>query len=88
MLIITLIITLTTPPPPLSLQVPTASTIVEGAPALNRVSWTNTGSQITVGDDVGRVHIYDVGEVCVEGRGLHINFYKMVKVLKSAKILW
>ena len=44
-------------------QVPTASAIVDGSPALNRVSWTPSGQQITVGDDMGKVWIYDVGEV-------------------------
>ncbi|KAK4294141.1 hypothetical protein Pmani_033210 [Petrolisthes manimaculis] len=43
-------------------EVPTASTVVEGNPALNRVSWTNSGQQITVGDDMGKIWIYDVGE--------------------------
>ncbi|KAF2363725.1 WD40 repeat [Trinorchestia longiramus] len=43
-------------------EAPAASTVVDGAPALNRVSWTHSGNQITVGDDSGRVHIYDVGE--------------------------
>ncbi|KAK7066838.1 Cytoplasmic dynein 1 intermediate chain 2 [Halocaridina rubra] len=43
-------------------EVPTASTYVEGNPALNRVSWTNSGQQITVGDDMGKIWIYDVGE--------------------------
>nr|XP_053655375.1 cytoplasmic dynein 1 intermediate chain-like isoform X10 [Cherax quadricarinatus] len=43
-------------------EVPTASTVVEGSPALNRVSWTNSGQQITVGDDMGKIWIYDVGE--------------------------
>lgn len=36
---------------------------VDGSPALNRVSWTPNGQQITVGDDMGKVWIYDVGEV-------------------------
>nr|XP_027231527.1 cytoplasmic dynein 1 intermediate chain-like isoform X22 [Penaeus vannamei] len=43
-------------------EVPTASTYVDGNPALNRVSWTNSGQQITVGDDMGKIWIYDVGE--------------------------
>ncbi|XP_076031641.1 cytoplasmic dynein 1 intermediate chain short wing isoform X38 [Oratosquilla oratoria] len=46
----------------LDTEVPTASTFIEGCPALNRVSWTNSGQQITVGDDVGKIWIYDVGE--------------------------
>ena len=44
-------------------EVPTCTTYVDGNPALNRVSWTNSGQQITVGDDMGKVWIYDVGEV-------------------------
>lgn len=43
-------------------EVPIVTTVVEGAPALNRVSWTASGQQITVGDDMGKIWIYDVGE--------------------------
>lgn len=50
-------------------EVPIASTIVEGSPALNRVSWTNSGQQITVGDDMGKIWIYDVGEQLAIPRG-------------------
>lgn len=42
---------------------PTASALVEGAPALNRVSWTPSGLHVTVGDDMGKIWVYDVGEV-------------------------
>lgn len=44
-------------------EVPTASAMVEGAPALNRVSWTPSGLHVTVGDDMGKIWVYDVGEV-------------------------
>lgn len=43
-------------------EVPTASAVVEGAPALNRVSWTPSGLHVTVGDDMGKIWVYDVGE--------------------------
>lgn len=43
-------------------EVPTASVIVEGAPALNRISWTPSGLHVTIGDDSGRVYVYDVAE--------------------------
>lgn len=43
-------------------EVPTASAMVEGAPALNRVSWTPSGLHVTVGDDMGKIWVYDVGE--------------------------
>ncbi|XP_054164371.1 cytoplasmic dynein 1 intermediate chain 2-like isoform X2 [Oppia nitens] len=43
-------------------ELPTASTIVDGNPALNRIVWNNAGNQVVVGDDVGKIWIYDVGE--------------------------
>lgn len=45
------------------LQVPTASTTVEGNPALNRVRWAHSGKEIAVGDSDGQILVYDVGEV-------------------------
>nr|CAD7454623.1 unnamed protein product [Timema tahoe] len=36
-------------------EVPVASVIVEGASALNRVSWTPSGLHVTVGDDMGKI---------------------------------
>lgn len=47
-------------------ELPTASTIVEGQPSLNRLLWTPSGNQVVVGDDIGQIHIYDVGEVSIE----------------------
>lgn len=43
-------------------ELPTVSVMVDGNPALNRVIWTPSGHQVAVGDDFGRVYIYDVGE--------------------------
>ncbi|XP_021940522.1 cytoplasmic dynein 1 intermediate chain-like isoform X8 [Zootermopsis nevadensis] len=43
-------------------EVPTATALVEGSPALNRVSWTPSGLHVTVGDDMGKIWVYDVGE--------------------------
>lgn len=53
-------------------ELPTASTHIEpmsGAdskvmqPSLNKLIWTPSGNQVVVGDDVGRIHIYDIGDV-------------------------
>lgn len=46
-------------------EVPTASVLVQDlAPlALNRVSWTPNGNQVIAGDDNGKIHLYDIGEV-------------------------
>ncbi|CAB4064428.1 DYNC1I [Lepeophtheirus salmonis] len=43
-------------------EVSEASVIVDGSPALNRVSWTQSGLHVTVGDDTGKIWVYDVGE--------------------------
>ncbi|XP_015183567.1 PREDICTED: cytoplasmic dynein 1 intermediate chain-like isoform X14 [Polistes dominula] len=43
-------------------EVPVASVIVDGNPALNRVSWTPSGLHVTVGDDTGKIWVYDVAE--------------------------
>ncbi|XP_055538197.1 cytoplasmic dynein 1 intermediate chain isoform X8 [Wyeomyia smithii] len=43
-------------------EVPTASVVVEGQPALNRVSWTPSGLHVTVGDESGHIYVYDVAD--------------------------
>lgn len=43
-------------------EVPAASVVVDGNPALNRVSWTPSGLHVTVGDDTGKIWVYDVAE--------------------------
>ncbi|XP_035918793.1 cytoplasmic dynein 1 intermediate chain isoform X7 [Anopheles stephensi] len=43
-------------------EVPTASITVDGQPALNRVSWTPSGLHVTVGDEAGRIYVYDVAD--------------------------
>ncbi|XP_046744327.1 cytoplasmic dynein 1 intermediate chain-like isoform X22 [Diprion similis] len=43
-------------------EVPAASVIVDGCPALNTVSWTPSGLHVTVGDDTGKIWVYDVAE--------------------------
>lgn len=43
-------------------EVPSVSIMVDGSPALNRVSWMPNGLYLTVGDDSGKLYIYDVAE--------------------------
>nr|SVE75672.1 EOG090X03UT [Daphnia hispanica] len=43
-------------------EVPVTSINVDGNPALNRVKWTQSGLNLTVGDDNGRIWVYEVGE--------------------------
>jgi len=44
------------------MEVPTASIVVAGAPALNRVSWTPSGLHVCIGDEAGKLYVYDVAE--------------------------
>ncbi|XP_052320192.1 dynein, cytoplasmic 1, intermediate chain 2a-like isoform X1 [Oncorhynchus keta] len=47
-------------------EVPSASVVVDGSPALNRVRWAHSGREIATGDSDGQVLVYDVGEqICV-----------------------
>ncbi|PSN45580.1 Cytoplasmic dynein 1 intermediate chain [Blattella germanica] len=64
-------------------EVPTASAIVEGCPALNRVSWTPSGLHVTVGDDMGKIWVYDVGEQLAQPR--HDEWSKFVYTLQELK---
>jgi dynein intermediate chain len=43
-------------------EIPTASVVIDGQPALNRVSWHSSGQIVTVGDDTGKVYVFDVAE--------------------------
>uniref|UniRef100_H2YZR2 Uncharacterized protein n=1 Tax=Ciona savignyi TaxID=51511 RepID=H2YZR2_CIOSA len=44
-------------------EVPVVSTIIDSAPAINKLRWNSTGNHIAIGDSTGRVHLCDVGEV-------------------------
>jgi dynein intermediate chain len=54
----------------ISVQVPSASVIVDGRPALNQCRWHQGGHHISVGDNTGHVHVFEVGEVRVGYSGL------------------
>nr|CAG4647794.1 EOG090X03UT [Moina brachiata]SVE92931.1 EOG090X03UT [Moina brachiata] len=43
-------------------EVPVTSIVVDGNPALNRVKWTQSGMNLTVGDDTGKIWVYELGE--------------------------
>lgn len=44
-------------------ELATASTTVDGQPSLNKLIWTQSGNQVVVGSDDGRIYMYDVGDV-------------------------
>ncbi|XP_071444751.1 cytoplasmic dynein 1 intermediate chain isoform X5 [Hetaerina americana] len=64
-------------------EVPTASATVEGGPALNRISWTPLGDHVTVGDDFGKIWVYEVGEQLAQPR--HDEWTKLVYTLQELK---
>ncbi|XP_061389718.1 cytoplasmic dynein 1 intermediate chain-like [Musca vetustissima] len=41
---------------------PIISTMLNGQPALNRISWLYSGKHIAIGDIDGKLHIYDIDE--------------------------
>lgn len=64
-------------------EVPTASVVVDGAPALNKVRWNQNGHQIAVGDDQGKITLYDVNENYANPRS--DDWSKFVRVLQDLK---
>lgn len=64
-------------------ELPTVSTVVDGAPALNRVIWTPSGHQVAVGDDMGKIWVYDVGEQLASPRS--DEWTKFVQTLQELK---
>lgn len=49
-------------------EVPIAGVIVDGMPALNKVSWSPNGQYLTAGDDSGKIWVYEVGEAISQPR--------------------
>ena len=49
-------------------EVPIAGVVVDGMPALNRVSWSPNGQYLTAGDDLGKIWVYEVGEALCQPR--------------------
>ena len=64
-------------------EVPTATLLVDGAPALNKLRWNQSGQQIAVGDDQGKISLYDVNESYANPRADDWN--RFVRVLQDLK---
>ncbi|CAF0703857.1 unnamed protein product [Brachionus calyciflorus] len=64
-------------------EVPTASIMVDGAPALNKIRWSQNGHQLAVGDDQGKINLFDVNELYANPRA--DDWTKLVKVLQDLK---
>jgi dynein intermediate chain len=64
-------------------EVPTASLLVDGAPALNKVRWHQSGHQVAVGDDQGKIILYDLNESYANARA--DDWTRLVRVLQDFK---
>lgn len=47
----------------LAFQIPVLRVPIEGAPSASRLLWTPNGQQVLVGDNSGKLHVFDVKEV-------------------------
>ncbi|XP_065217505.1 cytoplasmic dynein 1 intermediate chain isoform X2 [Planococcus citri] len=64
-------------------EIPIVSTQIDGNAAINQVSWTPSGTHITVGDEGGKIWLYDVGEQIAHPR--HDEASKLVHTLQEFK---
>jgi WD40 repeat protein len=64
-------------------EVPSASILIDGTPALNKIRWSPTGHQIAIGDDQGRINLFDLNESFANPRPDDWN--KLCKVLKDLR---
>lgn len=68
-------------------EVPAASIYVEGSPALNKVSWTPSGLHVTVGDNQGKIWVYDVAENFAHPRHDEWNkFLYTIQELRNSQV--
>ncbi len=62
---------------------PTVSLVIDGAPALNKVRWNQSGNQLAVGDDQGKITLFDINESYANPRP--DDWSKFVRVLQDLK---
>lgn len=64
-------------------EVPSASVLIDGAPALNKVRWNQSGNALAVGDDQGKISLFDVNEAYANPRA--DDWSRFVRVLQDLK---
>ena len=64
-------------------EVPSASVLIDGAPALNKVRWNQSGNALAVGDDQGKISLFDVNETYANPRA--DDWSRFVRVLQDLK---
>lgn len=45
---------------------PTASTVLDNSPLLKSLMWSQNGTHLSVGDEYGKISVFQVGEVCIK----------------------
>lgn len=64
-------------------EVPTTSVTIDNNACLNHLRWHETGSHIAAGDDIGRIHLYDVAETVAAPKGN--EWSRFAKTLQEMK---
>ncbi|XP_031358112.1 cytoplasmic dynein 1 intermediate chain isoform X6 [Photinus pyralis] len=68
-------------------EVPAASIYVDANPGLNKVSWTPSGLHVTVGDNQGKIWVYDVAENFAHPRHDEWNkFLYTIQELRNSQV--
>nr|XP_039266416.1 cytoplasmic dynein 1 intermediate chain 2-like isoform X3 [Styela clava] len=65
------------------IEVPAVSVMTDNNSAINEIRWNPAGSQIAAGDEVGRIHVYDVGEQIASPR--NDEWSRFVRTLADIK---
>ncbi|CAG8820548.1 1799_t:CDS:2, partial [Cetraspora pellucida] len=61
--------------------VPIVNTQVGQGKALNKIQWDKEGRKTAIGSSDGRVHIYDIGELCIPRENEYTLLQKSVSEL-------
>ncbi|XP_050542505.1 cytoplasmic dynein 1 intermediate chain isoform X3 [Daktulosphaira vitifoliae] len=62
---------------------PTASTILENSPLLKSLMWSQNGTHLSVGDEYGKISVFEVGEQMTQPR--HDDWSKLSNTLQELK---
>ena len=71
------------------LKIPVRKVPLEGSPSASRLLWTPSGQQILVGDNTGKMHVYDVKEVDIPfGNIQWHSFYREYSTQDTKEERW
>ncbi|CAG8714341.1 6370_t:CDS:2, partial [Acaulospora morrowiae] len=64
-------------------EVPIVNTHVGSGRALNKLQWDKEGRRAAIGSSDGRVHIYDIGELCIPREDEWVRMQKTVSEMMA-----